>query len=69
MAMSIGPDCTGCGDCLELCPNDAIGPALPVYRINVWLCTECLGFAEDPQCAAACPAAAIVPASSLLRAV
>ena len=31
-----------------------------MFRINPWDCTECVGFADAPQCAAVCPADAIV---------
>ena len=64
MAMAINGRCTRCGDCLDLCPNDAIAPGLPVFRINAWLCTECLGFAEEPQCVTKCPVEAIDAANS-----
>jgi ferredoxin len=67
MAMAINERCTRCGDCVHLCPNDAIKPGLPMYRINPWLCTECLGFADDPHCAAACPVEAIEPAHTAVK--
>lgn len=59
MAVEINSGCTRCGECVHLCPNDAISPGTPVYRVNPWLCTECLGFAEAPECVPVCPAGAI----------
>jgi ferredoxin len=67
MAMAISRSCTRCGDCVSLCPNDAIAPGLPVFRIDPWLCTECVGFAEAPRCATACPAEAIELAEWAIR--
>jgi len=65
MAYIISDDCTACGECLRACPNAAVAEGLPVYRINRYLCTECLGFADEPQCAEACPVGAILPAWNL----
>ncbi len=62
MAYLINEYCNSCGLCIPVCPNGAIAVACPVYRINPYFCTECLGFADDPQCADACPEQAIVPA-------
>ena len=69
MAYVITDDCTACARCPQVCPNSAIAAALvwrPAaielrsYRIDPRLCTECVGFADDPQCAEVCPAGAIV---------
>lgn len=62
MAYVILPDCTVCGDCLTVCPNEAIRQAVDEARA-VWieplLCTECVGYSESPECVAACPENAI----------
>ncbi len=34
-------DCTGCAECLQYCPDDAIEEAGEIYRINPYKCTEC----------------------------
>ncbi|MBI3693679.1 MAG: 4Fe-4S dicluster domain-containing protein [Acidobacteria bacterium] len=60
MAYAITDECTACGACPQVCPNDAILGVAPVFRINPWDCTECVGFADAPHCAAVCPAGAIV---------
>lgn len=60
MAYTITSDCTGCGDCLPACPNDAILFGTPLHEINTWLCTECVGFAHEPQCVSVCEAGAIL---------
>jgi ferredoxin len=59
MACQITDRCSGCGQCLTVCPVSAIFAAPPVYWIDPWLCVECLGFSEEPQCAVVCPDAAI----------
>ena len=72
MAYTIDQRCNACGLCIAVCPNQAIWPG-EIFRINPWLCTECVGFADDPECAKACPVGAIAPfqwerrASSILR--
>jgi len=45
--------CTGCGNCLEVCPPGAISLQNEVAFITEDLCEEC-GF-----CASACPVGAI----------
>jgi ferredoxin len=64
MAYVITEHCTACGNCLQFCPNDAIAEAYPIFRISPWLCTECVGFAEDSQCSANCPEDAVTCCSS-----
>jgi ferredoxin len=59
MAYVINDNCTACGECLQICPNDAISAGVPVYRISPFFCTECVGFAASSQCLEACPADAI----------
>lgn len=62
MAYTITEQCTGCGECLPLCPVQAIAFGEPVYRIDAQVCVECLGYSDEPQCEAACPADAITEA-------
>ena len=59
VAYRINSDCTGCGECVPKCPNDAISKGLSAYRIEPLLCTECVGYAEEPQCVEVCPKNAI----------
>jgi len=61
MALMITGECIACGLCLEECPNKAISEGDPVYVINPALCTECVGFYNEPQCVRVCPVDAIVP--------
>jgi Fe-S-cluster-containing hydrogenase component 2 len=46
-------ECTGCEECVEACPAEAISMADEVACINADLCTEC------SACVDACPAEAI----------
>lgn len=55
MAFSIVAVCTNCWACLPLCPTGAIEAAMPYFRIDAALCTECMGEYADPQCASICP--------------
>ncbi len=61
MALKITEECTSCGACEPECPNTAISEADPIYIINPDLCTECVGFYDEPQCVAVCPVACIIP--------
>jgi ferredoxin len=62
MAYRIDPDlCTACGGCEYECPNKAIKLKGGAFVINPAKCTECEGFFDTPQCAAACPSNACVP--------
>jgi len=45
--------CTGCGDCLQACPEDAIALQQDKAVINRELCTDCA------DCVTACPESAI----------
>ena len=60
MALIITDECTSCGLCISECPNDAISEGDP-YVINPDLCTECVGFYDEPQCSLVCPVEAIIP--------
>ena len=61
MALMINEECIACGACVEECPNEAISEADPMYVIDPNLCTECVGFYDEPQCVNICPTDAIVP--------
>jgi ferredoxin len=51
----IAEKCSGCGACEYECPNKAISEKGGKFAINAAKCTECAGFFDTPQCAAACP--------------
>jgi ferredoxin len=55
MALMITEECINCAACEPECPNEAIHEGDPVYVIEPDLCTECVGFHDEPQCAAVCP--------------
>lgn len=61
MALLINDDCIACDACVAECPNDAITEGDPIYVIDPDLCTECVGFYDDPQCIEICPVECIVP--------
>jgi ferredoxin len=61
MALIINDECIACGACVDECPNEAISEGDPIYIIDSNLCTECVGFYDEPQCVNVCPAEAIVP--------
>jgi ferredoxin len=61
MAMMITEECISCDACLPECPNEAISEAEEIYIINPDLCTECVGFADAPQCVDVCPVDCIIP--------
>lgn len=51
----ITTDCIVCGACEPECPNNAISAGETVYEINPDLCTECVGYFDEPQCRTVCP--------------
>ena len=55
MALQIAGDCTNCAACEPVCPNQAIFEGAEIFEINPDLCTECVGFHVEPQCASVCP--------------
>ncbi|MDD8030942.1 MAG: YfhL family 4Fe-4S dicluster ferredoxin [Acidobacteriota bacterium] len=61
MAYKITEECINCGACEPECPNQAISPGDVVYVIDPAKCTECVGFFDEPQCAAVCPVNACIP--------
>jgi len=60
MALMITDDCVSCGICISECPNEAISEGETKYVINPDLCTECVGFFEEPQCVIVCPVDSII---------
>lgn len=60
MALMINEECILCDACVAECPNDAISEGDPIYVINPDLCTECIGFYDEPQCVNVCPVDCIV---------
>lgn len=61
MAYKITDECISCGACEPECPNEAISEGDVIYIIDPDRCTECVGFYDEPQCAAVCPVDACVP--------
>lgn len=55
MALVITEDCNNCAACEPECPNEAIKEGSDIFEINPDLCTECVGFHDEPQCASVCP--------------
>lgn len=51
----ISDECTNCAACETECPNDAINEKKSLFRIAADLCSECIGFFDEPQCVAVCP--------------
>lgn len=51
----IDSQCTVCGMCEPVCPNEAIYEKRGMFHINADLCTECDGIFDMPQCADVCP--------------
>ena len=60
MALMITEACTNCDACEPVCPNTAIKPGDPVYVIDPFRCTECVGEEDEPQCKLVCPEDCIV---------
>ena len=54
-------ECISCAACEAVCPNEAISEGDESFVINSDLCTECVGFYDEQQCAEVCPVDACVP--------
>ncbi|HVM98035.1 MAG TPA: 4Fe-4S dicluster domain-containing protein [Candidatus Acidoferrales bacterium] len=82
MATLITADCINCGACEPECPNNAIFEGGSTFRVNGIeheplrsdyffivpdLCTECVGFFEQEQCAAVCPVDCCIPDPDLVE--
>ena len=61
MALMINEDCTMCDACVLECPNDAIAAAEPIYIIDAFKCSECVGAHDEPLCQLVCDPVCIVP--------
>ncbi len=61
MALFITEECISCGVCVDECPNDAISEGDDIFVIEPKLCTECVGFYDEPQCVEVCPVDCILP--------
>jgi len=57
----ITDECINCGACEPECPNDAISEGDDIYVIDPNLCTECVGFFDEEQCAVVCPVDCCIP--------
>ena len=53
--MIVTESCAACDACSPECPNEAIAHKKGLYVIDWERCTECVGFYDEPQCAAVCP--------------
>ena len=60
--MILEEKCIGCAACEAVCPNDAVSRGDgDIFVIDPDLCTECVGFYDEQQCAEVCPVEACVP--------
>ena len=62
MAFRILEDvCIGCAACEAVCPNEAVSRGDDdTFVIDPAMCTECVGFYDEQQCAEVCPVDACV---------
>jgi len=60
MALKILDNCINCDMCDPECPNEAITYGAKIYEINPDLCTECVGFYDEPTCLSVCPIDCII---------
>ncbi len=60
MALKILESCINCDMCDPECPNKAITFGETIYEIDPDLCTECMGFYDEPTCVKVCPIDCII---------
>jgi len=48
MALMITDECNSCALCETECPNEAISEGGYIFVITPDLCTECVGFYDEP---------------------
>ena len=63
MATMITEECINCAVCEAECPNEAICEGVETFQIDPLLCTECVGFHDEEQCASVCPVDCCIPDS------
>ena len=56
MDLMINDNYTACAACKTVSSNDAIAVGDPIYVIDPFRCTECVGAEDEPQCKLVCPA-------------
>ena len=61
MSLLITDECIACDACRDECPTYAIEEADPIYIIEADICTECVGYYDEPSCIAVCPVECIKP--------
>jgi len=61
MSLLITDECIACDACRDECPTESIEEADPIYIIEPDICTECVGYFDEPSCIAVCPVECIVP--------
>ena len=61
MAFLITEECISCGACEPECPNEAISEGDALYVVDPNVCTECVGYYDEQQCASVCPVDACIP--------
>ena len=61
MSTMITEECINCAVCETECPNEAISEGVETFQIDPLLCTECVGFHDEEQCAVVCPVDCCVP--------
>lgn len=61
MSLMINDECIACDACAEECPSGAIDGGDPIYCIDPDICTECVGYYDEPTCLSVCPVDAILP--------
>ncbi|WP_233008134.1 YfhL family 4Fe-4S dicluster ferredoxin [Rheinheimera faecalis] len=55
MSVWIEAICINCDLCVPECPNTAIYRGESHYQADADLCTECVGFYNQPACIEVCP--------------
>lgn len=60
MSLMITDECIACDACRDECPSEAIEEAEPIYIIEPDICTECVGYYDEPFCVSVCPVDCIV---------
>ena len=69
MSLLITNECIACDACRDECPTGAIEEADPIYIIDPDVCTECVGYYDEPSCISVCPVECIIPDSNNVETV